>query len=392
MNGIFFALLALFLFGALLRMDWVYYLAYVVAGVWIFSNWSVRRSLRHVQVTCVMLDKAFVGTQIDVRVVLENRSRVPLPWLVLEERVPLDLKDIAEYRVALSVAGNSTTIHSYTFAAKRRGYFSVGPLQLRSGDLFGFAEAAWEEMQPRYITVYPLILPLQRLGLPSRIPMGGRNTVQRLYEDPARLSGVRSYASGDSQRRIHWKATAHANTLLVKRFQPAIGLNCMVIVDFNREAYGTRNVVSNSEWAISVAASVAASVAGSRQPVGLLASGIDAAAGTPPLALTPRTGQGQLTAILSTLARLNLQENAPPVANWLVPRLAELEWGTTVVMITPHVSEKLLLTLHQAVRRGSSIVLLLCGEQADAKMMMARADRLAIEMHHTLWERDLETL
>jgi uncharacterized protein (DUF58 family) len=393
MQALFIALLLLFLFGALLRQDWIFYLAYVVAGVWLFSNWSVRRSLRFVDVKRSMLDRAFVGQKIPVTVEISNHSRVPLPWIVLEERVPLDLRDISDYRIALSAGGRSTTTHTYTVIAKRRGYFTLGPLSLRSGDLFGFAEANWEEVAPRFVTVYPLIFPLGRLGLPSRIPIGGRTSTQRLYEDPARLAGVRAYVAGDSQRRIHWKASAHANELLVKKYQPAIGLNCMIALDFVRPAYTRGNVSSVSEWAVSIVASLAAAVTESRQPVGLLCRGIDAASGAAnavPLPLPARTGQAQLTAILSTLARLELSDDDSSFAAWLTPLLAEQEWGTTVVVVTPQVSDELLWALHLAMRRGSTILLLLCGEQADARAMGAKAERLGIEYHQTLWEKDVQ--
>lgn len=395
MQSLFIALLLLFLFGALLRQDWIFYLAYVVAGVWLFSNWSVRRSLRFVDVRRSMLDKAFVGQKIPVTVEIVNHSRIPLPWLVLEERVPLDLRDIADYRIALSVGGRSTTTHTYTIIAKRRGYFTLGPLNVRSGDLFGFTEANWEEMTPRYVTVYPLIVPLGRLGLPSRIPIGGRASTQRLYEDPARLAGVRAYTPGDSQRRIHWKASAHAGALLIKKYQPAIGLNCMIAVDFARAPYGTRSTTATSEWAVSIAASIAAAVIESRQPVSLHCRGIDAAslpAATPPLALPARTGAAQLTAILSTLARLELSDDMTSLAEWITPRLAEQEWGTTVVVVTPQINDELLWALHLAMRRGATVLVLLCGEQADARAMQAKGERLGIEIHQTLWEKDIQAL
>jgi uncharacterized protein (DUF58 family) len=399
MSNIFWALLVLFLFGALLRMDWVYYLAYVVGGVWLFSMWSVRRSLARLGVTRHLLDRGFVGQQIEVRVQLTNRSRLPLPWVRLEERVPLDLKDIAQYTVALSVGSRSTTEHTYTLACKRRGYYPLGPLSLRTGDLFGFVESRWEEEQPPRVTVFPLIVPLQELGLPSRIPMGGQATPQRLYEDPARLRGVRAYAAGDSQRRIHWKASAHADTLLVKTFQPAIGLQVVVALDFARAAYGTRHVVSTSEWAVTVAASVAAYVAGTRQPVGLLCHATDAASGTPPAALPPRSGQAQLQAVLSTLARALLRDPpaegdaaVPDFAHWLTEQTAALEWGTTLVAVTPHVSEDLLWVLHHAYRRGMTPLLLQCADQPGARSLGARAGRLGIEYHLVLWDRDLQAV
>jgi uncharacterized protein (DUF58 family) len=392
MPSIFWALLVLFLFGALLRMDWVYYLAYVVGGVWLYTTWSVRRSVRRLVVARHFLDHAFVGQTIPVRVAITNTSRLPIPWLRLEERVPLDLKDISEYKIALSVGGKATTEHLYTLACKRRGYYALGPLSLRTGDLFGFSEARWEEDKPRHVTVYPAIVPLESLGLPSRLALGGRATRPRLDEDPARLSGVRPYAGGDSTRRIHWKASAHADTLLVKKFQPGIGLNVMVAVDMARQAYTGRYFVGTSEWTISVAASVAGYIASTRQPVGLLCCALDAATNAPPPPLKPRSGQGQLITLLSTLARAQLWEDAPAFDVWLAPQLAGLEWGTALVVITPHVSEQLLWVLHQATRRGATVTLLLIDDQLEARTLAGQAHKLGIAFHKVQWEKDLQNV
>ena len=102
MHNLFWALLAIFLFGALLRMDWIYYLGYVVGGIYLYSHWSVRRSLKNLAVRRSFLDKAFVGQTIPVRLTLANESRLPAPWVQLQERTPLELRDLADYRLVVN--------------------------------------------------------------------------------------------------------------------------------------------------------------------------------------------------------------------------------------------------------------------------------------------------
>lgn len=392
MHNLFWALLILFLAGAFLRMDWVYYLVYVVGGVWLYSHWSVRRGLSRLTTERRMLNRAFAGESIDVRVRLTNRSWLPLPWVVLQERVPLDLRDIADYRIALNVGRRATVEHSYRLQCKRRGYYALGPLSLTTGDLFGFAGGAWEETTPPYITVYPQVVPLQQLGLPSRIPFGVLSSSQRIYEDPARLSGVRAYASGDSERRIHWKASAHADKLLVKQFQPAIAINVMVVLDMSQESYPMRGLAGSSEWAISVAASIASAVTAQRQPVGLLCNGLDVMVGDAVTPLPARSGHGQLMTILEGLARVKLRTSAPPLGAWLSQALAGLDWGTTVVFVGAKLDDDTLWVLHSIYRRGSKVLALICADQQSVPELRARAGRLGITVHQTLWERDLQTL
>ncbi|MCB0135164.1 MAG: DUF58 domain-containing protein, partial [Caldilineaceae bacterium] len=236
MNNLFWALLVLFLIAALVRMDWVYYLVYLVGGVWVFSHWWIRRSLGHLRVTRTIQPYAFTNEYVPVDVRIDNRAWLPLAWLQLRETVPPDLRDSAEYRLVTSVGGRTAIDYRYRLYCRRRGYYKVGPLGLNTSDLFGFVEARWTEAGDSTIIVYPQIVPLSRLGLSSRMPFGNLATRRQITDDPSKLSGVRGYASGDSLRRIHWKATAHEGTLLVKKFQPSQELPLFIALDLARDA------------------------------------------------------------------------------------------------------------------------------------------------------------
>jgi uncharacterized protein (DUF58 family) len=321
-----------------------------------------------------------------------NRSWLPLPWLQVQELVPLDVRDAADYSIVLSVGSRTVAGHTYTLHCKRRGYYTVGPLSLRTGDLFGFVDSAWQEKTLLPLTVYPEVLPLNRLGLPSRSPFGTVSSRQRLFEDPARVAGVRQYTSGDNQRTIHWKASAHEDTLLVKKFQPAIALNVALVLDLNRRAYPYREEVGLSEWAIVVAASVASHLIDQRQGVGLLTNGRDAPTAQPMSPLHARTGQGHLMNLLTQLARVEMWETPQPLATWLPGHIADLEWGTTLIVITPQVDEPLLWVLHGAYRRGFSVIALVCSAQPEFALAQSRAKRLGVIMHKTVWQKDLEQL
>ena len=67
MHNIFWALIILFAVAAFLRMDWVYYLVYVVGGIWVFSHIWMRRSLGRMQMMREIPARAFAGETIDAR-------------------------------------------------------------------------------------------------------------------------------------------------------------------------------------------------------------------------------------------------------------------------------------------------------------------------------------
>lgn len=392
MHNIFWALIILFCVAAYLRMDWVYYLVYVVGGVWITSNLWVRYNLSRLTVTRDVQARAFAGETITARVRLTNRAWLPLPWLQLQEAVPVDLKDMPDYRTVVSIGARSTLVHSYPLNCRRRGYYALGPLGLRTSDLFGFVEGRWEEEAPARLIVYPAVVPLARLGLPSRSPFGALASRQRLLEDPARMAGVRDYAAGDSMRRIHWKATAHADNLLVKKLQPSMAVPVTLLLDLNRNAYSSRSLVGSSEWAIIVAASVANALIGERQAVGLATNGFDALANATASDLPQRTGQEHLMSILSLLARIQIQTVEAALAQWLPAHVAGSPWGTTLVVVTPRLDEDALWVLHGAFRRGSNVIVLICTAQAEYRMRQAQGARLGVAVHSTVWESELNDL
>lgn len=206
------------------------------------------------------------------------------------------------------------------------------------------------------------------------------------------MSGVREYMAGDSQRRIHWKASAHEDTLLVKKFQPAISLNVVIALDLNSRAYPISSAVGSSEWGIVVAASLASYVADQRQPVGLITNGLDAPTNKMTMPIPPRQGQGHLIAILSALARVEMHELDFSLAEWLPRQIADLEWGTTLIVVAPKLTADDLWVLHNAYRRGSKVIAMVCATQPDIDSIRAQGEKLNVFVHQTIWESDLHDL
>src|SRR5690606_8280452 len=103
-------------------------------------------------------------------------------------------------------------------------------------------------------------------------------------------------------------------------------------------------------------------------------------------------GQGQLISILTALARVQMHEFDQSLAEWLPRQIADLEWGTTLVVVTPQVSEATLWTLHEAYRRGSNVVVLVCTAQPEFDRLRAQGERLGLRLHRTVWEKELHAV
>ena len=107
MPQIFWSLIILTILAIVLRQDWIYFLVYVVGGIWIVSHWWVRRTLAKLNVRRDLTSRAFAGETIKASLIFENHTWLPIPWLHVQEQAPLELKDRVNYRVVLSIGGLS---------------------------------------------------------------------------------------------------------------------------------------------------------------------------------------------------------------------------------------------------------------------------------------------
>lgn len=54
---------------------------------------------------------------------------------------------------------------------------------------------------------------------------------KRPGDDPSQIFQIREYREGDRMQRIHWKASARTNDLMVKDYSMPIGLGALVLFD-----------------------------------------------------------------------------------------------------------------------------------------------------------------
>ncbi|HXZ03916.1 MAG TPA: DUF58 domain-containing protein, partial [Ktedonobacteraceae bacterium] len=206
------------------------FLVAVVPDLWYrnaFRHLVVRQHVNHHNV--------FFGEEITLSVSIENHKFLPLPWLKVENKIAPPLAVLSKKTSRLQNARREILVgiwlllafqkvtRQYSLRCQERGFHRFGPVNLGSSDPFGWLE--YEETVPAVesLVVYPLIVPLDALGLSTIHPLGEHITARRLLEDPLRVAGVRDYILGDDPRRIHWKATARAGALRSKVYEtPAL--------------------------------------------------------------------------------------------------------------------------------------------------------------------------
>ncbi len=340
---------------------------------------SHRTCLAGVEVRRVLAPRrAFPGEQVVVTLEVTNRKVLPLAWLEVTDELPEEVVP-QRGRVVPSVRQRRQhLVHLFTLRwyqrvrrpiplhCTARGYFPLGPVRVRSGDLFGTTWRAADLPRVDHLVVYPRVVPLTALGLPARHPLGDAAMRRPLLEDPARTVGVRAYQTTDPYRRIHWKATARLGRLQSRQYEATASHR--VVLFLNLDTLGAyaeyRGFVRPLlELAIMVAASVAAWATTAGYPVGLIANGYVREA-VRRVRIAPALGTGHLRTMLDALARI-LPSPMMPLGELMSLESGALPWGSTAVVVTAVVDPTLAMGVRRLRAAGHAVTVILIGDQVE---------------------------
>jgi uncharacterized protein (DUF58 family) len=348
--------------------------------------------LKKLEISRSLPSRAFLGEQVPITLNFKNLSPLPVPWLLFNDTFSTILSSPAFFREVISLKGKASYTTNYTLVARRRGHYQIGPLMLQSGDLLGIHKNLSRTLEASSLIVYPKILPLVRLGLPTYSPQVILPTPVPLFRDTTRIIGVKNYVSGDNPRHIHWPATAATGRLLVKQFQTAIARETFLFLNLDLADYGRPGQAGVAiELAIVVAASLANHIIMLEElPVGLMTIAHDPLTEqTQQFRLAPGKGQAHLMQLLEILARVEGLNETIFLAS-LRQEAVHLAWGTTVVIITSTESEELLKSLLLLKRAGFQVTLVLVQPAAYMYADEAQGSGLGIPTFKIKREQDIE--
>lgn len=261
---------------------------------------------------------------------LANRSGLPLQWAAF-----VDDSDLPGYAPGSVIACGPTGDYRWWQEAEcaRRGVFRLGPHRLEMGDPFGLFQAILDVPDFENVLIYPRVVQLPQVELPRGSADGHASRRRSLMGQRAAAS-VRDYTPGDSMRLVHWPTSAHRGRLTVKELELEPSGDVWIVLDLNAAVQRGEGSTGTLEYAIMLAASLAAEmVSGNeRRAVGLLTVSGDAVT-----TLAPQPGQAQLWAIMRALAPA--LASATPLDALLQRSLRVLGRRHTLIVITPSVGE-----------------------------------------------------
>ena len=266
-----------------------------------------------------------VGDRLRVTYTIRNTSRVPKPWLEIHN--PTSLPAGLPGR-ALSLGAKTERSWLVRTPLTRRGHFRIEPLQIRTGDPFGFFESSAAVGTGVTAVVYPRVDPLPLWKLPAANVDGSHATPERTLQTSPLATTVRPWAPGDAFNRIHWKSTARHGEIQVKEFELEQTADAWIVLDLERAVQVGRGDESTTEVAVRVAASVAERAIRENRAVGLTVSAHRLAQ------LPPDRGSRQHLKIMQLLAAVD-GDGGTPFSESLVATVPRIRRGMTAVVITP---------------------------------------------------------
>ncbi|MDX8044631.1 DUF58 domain-containing protein [Gracilibacillus sp. S3-1-1] len=206
----------------------------------------------------------FEGESIEMVDQIANKKMLPIPWIRLESKMsPHLLTSAGEgdmfHRTLFSLLPYQKVTRRHQLIGAKRGYYPLHTVSVTTGDVVGFGEVFDSFEAHTAVTVYPQLLQLDDIPLPSHSWLGDITVKRWIVEDPFLQAGVREYQQGDPLNSINWKATARTQDLQINKKDFTADHHLLIYVNFdtNEDIRMPIEEADSIEKALSYAASLA---------------------------------------------------------------------------------------------------------------------------------------
>lgn len=219
--------------------------------------------LRQLTARRTLPQQLFAGQTIQATWKVHNGRHVLPTWSlsVLDQwrRPEAPRREAASIRAVLPrIKPGETNYGNYQIHFPQRGQFLAGPAKLTSRFPLGLVAARIDLPEESTILVAPAIGRLtaswdRRLMSHAS---GSEAIKRRRGAQDEEFFGLRQYRSGDSQRHIHWRATARSGHLMVKQFDSRSDRDFVLLLDLWLPAMDDTQTIELAEEGLSFAATI----------------------------------------------------------------------------------------------------------------------------------------
>lgn len=189
-----------------------------------------------------------VGEATTIALTVRNQAARPSPASTWRDLMPAriavhhasDFPRLAEHRVG-SEGGNDTVRLTNRVRASERGFHDIGPLVIGRSDPFRLARTEFAVGGQRPLLVTPRVTELSRGELDSSRSEGSDHELLRHSIPSSDELIAREYREGDPLRRVHWRATARHDKLMVRQEEQRSNPEGWILLDTRSTSLAARD-------------------------------------------------------------------------------------------------------------------------------------------------------
>lgn len=177
------------------------------------------------------------GEEVIIQYEFENPLSLGFPILELENNIAYRITGKKEKKEIFHLEKKDYYEGATVVSCRRRGHYRAGKVKLHIRDIFNIYSLHKTIVTPLSFKVYPNITPLKSFKIQASQHMGELLVKEPLFQDYSSLSDLRVYQDGDSIRRIHWKASAKSEDLMVKNYEERGDNEVVIVLDSHKSSY-----------------------------------------------------------------------------------------------------------------------------------------------------------
>ena len=286
------------------------------------------------------------GEDIELIEVVENKKRLPLPFIILKFATPLELKfydtiksptsDFTYREDMLTMKPFSKHTRRIKVKCSKRGYYVFPRVGITTSDMFLFERFTKDFDNAANLMVLPKVLKTSITEILMSVTLSELQCRRTLVTDPFSLAGIREYGPNDPMKSINWKASAKVGELMVNQNASTCAQKVHLFV--NLEAYNPKGSTQLLESAISLAYTYLLELAKLNIPASMITNGRDILSDLPVVSESdPGSTAVDKRGIM--LAGIDLRKPALSFAGILEKYMSSTDQGDFILIISPQYSD-----------------------------------------------------
>ncbi len=352
-------------------IHWV--IAVTLIVIYIQGQIYRRYGLKHIRYTRYFnLPAVYEGDEVELVEEIANEKLLPVPVLTLESMLHAGLQFRKQFNLEINDGEYYQNHRSYfslrpyvqitrrhSIRCVKRGYYALNSASLSCADVLGLGSATATVRIDAKLLVYPKLVPIEDIPLPSHSWLGDVVVRRWIIDDPFMISGVREYRYGDALNHVNWKATARTGTLQVHNKDYTADHRFMIYLNFDvsKEMWNAVSDPELIERGISYAASIAQYALSRGIETGFACNGQLSDDPKRPVRVRPHNGSGQFTLLLETMAKLAIVRSGS-LETLLQEEISEGTTNTDFLFICAYLSDAERQLVDRLVQNGNAAEML----------------------------------